>query len=463
MFGRKNPVEEKPLNIFVVGCGKVGMGLIEALVKEGNNITLVDLNETKIREAAAQMDIMTVVGNGASYRVLVDAGITDADVFIAVTHSDELNLLCCSVASQVSTCNTIARVRTPDYSEEVWYLRDKLGLTMVINPDLEAATEITRILNLPSALEVNSVAKGEAQLIKYRVEEGGKLSGRSLLDVVNSVPVRMLFTAAERDGETFIPNGSYVFRPGDDISFVTSRRDRIPCLKALGLFQQPLKDALIIGGGRGSYYLAKHLLAVGMEVKIIEKDPIRCEELSLRLPKATIICGDGTDTDLVREEGLAYYEAFVPYTGIDESNVMLALYAQKYCDAKIITKISRAGFNSIIDDMDLGSVIYPWHITIDLILAYTRAKRVAVQDELETLYHMFDDRVEVLEFTITAESPVTGTPLCELSLQENVLVAYIFRNGKMFFPAGTDHIEVGDIVMIVTTNLGYNTITDILR
>lgn len=462
MFKKKNH-EVKPLNIFIVGGGKVGTTLIESLVKEGNNITLVDINESRIRDIGAQFDIMTCVGNGASYRVLVDSGIQEADVFIAVTASDELNLLCCSVAGQVSNANTIARVRTPDYSAEVWYLRDKLGLTMVINPELESATEISRILNVPAALEVNLFARGEAQMVKLKVNEGDFLCGKSLPEVVSDLPVRMLFTAGERNGDTFIPNGSYVFQAGDTISYVTGRKNTIPSMRAIGLYHNPLKNCLIIGGGKGAYYLAMHLISAGLDVKIIEQNHKRCEELSATLPKATIIEADGADIEILKEEGIEYYDAVVPFTGIDEVNVMLTLYAKKVTKAKVVTKIGRYTFNDVIEDLDLGSIVFPRRITSDIILAYTRAKRVAGEGEIETLYHMFDGRVEAIEFVVNKKMEITGIPLSELELDNNVLIAFLFRNGKIIFPKGDDCIEVGDSVMVVTTNLGYQNIQDILR
>ncbi len=452
-----------PLNVFVVGGGKVGRTIIEALVKEGNNITLIDKNEMRVRDISNQFDIMSFVGNGASYRMLVEAGIKDADILIAVTELDELNILCASVASQVSNCNTIARIRTPDYSEEVWYLRDKLGLTMAINPELECAIEISHILSYPAALDVNVFARGEGEFVKFKVGEKSTLCGMSLSDFTKSLNVRMIFTAGERDGEVFIPKGSYKFTCGDILSFVTSRNDVIECLKILGLYHNPLKNCLIIGGGKGGFYLSKILQRAGIGVKIIEKDYKRCEEISAMLPKATVINGDGTDLDILREEGINYYDAVVPYTDIDEVNVMLALYANRLPDTKAITKISRFRFNEVLEDLNLGSVVYPRRITADAILAYTRAKSSAAGGNIETLYHVFDDRVEAIEFVITTDSEITNIPLSKLTLQPNVVIASIFRRGKMIFPTGNDILQVGDSVMIVTTNLGYNNILEILE
>lgn len=452
----------KSLNIIIVGAGKVGTTLCEALSKEGNNITLIDINETRLRDAASQFDVMTYVGNGASFNVLEDCGIQYADLFIAVTTSDELNLLCCTVASTASGCNTIARVRTPVYSSEVSYLREKLGLTMAINPELESASEITRILNLPAALEVYHLARGEAQMIQFKVHPGSRLIDRNVTDVAKMLPRRALFSAVERGGETFIPNGSYVFHEADKVCVITARRDRTEILKTLGILKNPVKNCMIIGGGTTAYYLARYLIAAGIHVKIIEKDMKRCEELSAQLPKADIVNGDGADTEVLREEGISLYEAVVPYTGIDEINVMLTLYAKKTTEAKAVTKVSRYKFSEVIEDLDLGSVIFPRRICTDMILSYTRAKSNAGNGDINSLYRLLDDRVEAIEFAISSDSPVTGKPLSEMRLRDNVLIAFIFRNGKVIFPGGNDIIKAGDSVMIVTTNFGFNDIQDIL-
>lgn len=453
----------KPLNIFIIGGGVIGRSLIEALVKEGNNITLIDTNETIIRDFSSQYDILTCVGNGASYNVLVENGIEDADLLIAVTDSDELNLLCATVASQVSSCNTVARIRTPAYSMEVWYLRDKLGLSLVINPELESASEISRILNYPAALEVNTFSSGVAEMISFKIGEESPLCNKKLSDYMKSVNEKMLFTVAERNGNIFIPKGDYEFLPGDIVSYVTRRRKTIESLRALGLYKNPLKNCLLVGGGKGAYYVAEHLLKAGLEVKIIEENLKRCEELSGMLPKATIINGDGSDPDVLLEEGIEYYDAVIPYTDIDEVNIMLTLTIKKISNAKIITKIGSSKFKDTLDDLGLDSMVIPRRLATDQILAYTRAKRHAGDNEIETLYSLFEDKVEAIEFLITKESKLTGTPLSELKLVDNVLIAFIFRKGKIFFPTGSDCILPGDSVMVVTTNTGYTNVLDILK
>ena len=406
---------------------------------------------------------MGIVGNGASYSVQMEAGIEDADLIIAVTNSDELNLLCCTVAKRVGGCAAIARVRTPDYSTEVGYLREKLGLAMIINPELEAAKEAARILYLPTALEVNSFAHGQAELIKFKVPEGNMLDGMTIAFLGKTIAHNILICAVERGKEIFIPSGDFQMQKGDIISFVSSRRSAKDFLETIGFKTNRVKSTMIIGGGKAAYYLAKQLLHMGISVKIIEIDKARCEELSILLPKAVIINGDGTNEDLLKEEGIEYTESFVALTGIDEENILLTLYARQVSNAKVITKINRITFKDVISNLDLGSVIYPRYITSETIIAYVRAKKNSMGSDIETLYHMFDHRAEAIEFRVREKSAVTNISLAELPLKKNLLLSCINRNGKIIIPSGQDCIRVGDTVMIVTTHTGFNDILDILE
>lgn len=464
IFDKKRDTSDRaPLNVMIVGAGKVGSTLVEQLTLEGNNVTLIDESAGKISNLTNLYDVMGFVGNGASYSLLAEAGIAETDLLIAVTGSDELNLLCCTLAGRVGNCATIARVRKPDYSSEVHYLRDRLGLTMIINPELEAAAEIARILYLPSALEVGSFAHGEAQMIKFLIPEGSPLNGKSVSDFARSHNEQMLFCAVERENEVSIPNGSFVFHSGDIVSFVAPRQSGRKCLNAVGIKTSQVKDCMIIGGGDATYYLASHLLSVGIDVKIIERDRAKCEELSLSLPDAVIICGDGTDPALLKEEGIDCTEAFVPLTGIDEENIILTLHAAKSSDAKVITKINRLSFPEVVSSLNLGSVIYPRYITSEAIIAYARARRASVGSNIETLYHMFDQRVEAIEFLVHDRPEITNIPIRSLSLKDNLMITFINRNGRIIFPNGDDTIEPGDTVMIVTRHSGFNDISDILR
>lgn len=459
-----NKIQSKNgLNIIIVGCGKVGMTLIEQLSKEGHDITIIDKNAAKVQEMSNLYDIMGLVGNGASYSVQMEAGIENADLIIAVTASDELNLLCCTVAKQVGDCAAIARVRTPDYSKEAGYLREKLGLTMIINPELEASLETARILYLPTALEVNSFAHGQAEIVKFKIPEGNLLDGMTIATLGKSITNEILICAIEREGEVYIPGGNFQMAKADIVSFVAPRRHIRSFLKKIGFKTKQVKDAMIVGGGKASYYLAKQLIAMGIDVKIIEQNKERCEELSILLPEAIIINGDGTDEEVLREEGIEYAQAFIPLTDIDEENIMLTLHAKQVSNAKLITKINRSTFKNVISKLDLGSVIYPRYITSEAIIAYVRAKKNSANSNIETLYHMFDNRAEAIEFRVDEPSSVTGIPLKDLMLKNDLLVSFIYRNGKVQIPSGLDTIEVGDTVMIVTTHTGLDNIQDIIR
>lgn len=462
MFRQKKAVKQG-LRIIIVGCGKVGSTLAEILSNEGNDITVIDKNARILETLTNTFDVMGIEGNGASFTTQEEAGIKNADLMIAVTNSDELNLLCCTVAKQVGNCATIARVRTPEYNKEVQYLTEQLGLAMVINPEYEVAKEISRILYLPSALEVSSFAHGQAELIKYKVDKDNKLCDVRIAELAQYIKTRILICAIERDGDVFIPSGNDQIKSGDIISFVTPRKSVKDFFTQIGVKSNKIKDAMLIGGGKAAYYLANMLLNMGMAVKIIETDKARCEELSILLPKAIIINGDGTNEELLKEEGIENVHSFIPLTGIDEENIILTLYAKQVSRAKVITKINRINFRGVISKLDLGSTVYPRYITSEAIIAYVRAKKDSMNSNIETLYHMFEHRVEAIEFLIDKESSVTNTSLAKLPLRDNLIIAFINRNGKVFMPNGSDCMMVGDTVMIVTTHTGFDNILDILK
>lgn len=459
---KKNHSAPKGLNIIIVGCGKVGATLIEQLEQEGHDITIIDKNPQKVQEMTNMYDVMGIVGNGASYSVQKEAGIEGTDLIIAVTESDELNLLCCTVAKRVGNCAAIARVRDPEYNKELGYLRDKLGLAMIINPEYEVAREAARILYLPSALEVNSFAHGQAELIKFKIQKDNVLDGMTISNIDKSIKTKVLICAVERGKEVYIPDGNFTIEAGDVVSFVSSRKKVKSFLEDIGIKTNKVKNTMIIGGGKASYYLAERLLHMGIAVKMIESDHDRCEQLSTLLPKAVIINGDGTDEELLREEGIEYTESFVPFTGIDEENILLTLHAKQVSKAKIITKINRVNFKNVIGSLDLDSVVYPRYITTEAIIAYVRAKSNSRDNDIETLYHMFDHRVEAIEFRVDEKSAVTGIPLKDLSLKKDLLVSFINRKGDIIIPSGLDCILPGDTVMIVTTHTGFTDIQDIL-
>lgn len=461
MFGLSK--KENGLKIIIVGCGKVGANLVDQLSKEGHDITVIDKKAEKIQDITNIYDVMGLVGNGASYSTQMEAGIEETDLIIAVTDSDELNLLCCTVAKRVGKCAAIARVRTPDYSEETGYLREQLGLALIINPELEAAREVARILYLPTALEVNSFAHGQAELVKFKVPEGNLLNGLSLAYLGKNITNDILICAVERNGEVYMPNGDFVLHSGDVVSFVSERHIARNFLKQIGLATRQVKDTMIIGASKAAYYLAKELLNMGISVKIIEKEKENCESLSVKLPKAIIINGDGTDPDILKEEGIETVQSFIPLTGIDEENIMLTLYAKQVSKAKVVTKINRVNYKQVINNLDLGSLVYPKYITSEAIIAYVRAKKNSMGSNIETLYHMFDSRVEAIEFIVEENSKVSGVPIKDLKLKKDVLISFINHNGHIIIPTGNDEIEDGDTVMIVTKNTGFTDIDDIVR
>lgn len=462
MFQKTNKQPSGGLKIIIVGCGKVGSTLLEELSKEGHELSIIDQRSERIMEMTNMYDILGICGNGASYSVQKEAGIENADLVIAVTDSDELNLLCCTIAKRVGNCATIARVRTPDYSKEVGYLRDKLGLAMIINPELEAAKEASHVLFLPTALEVNSFAHGQAEMVKFKIPAGNELIDMSIAHLGRHITNEILICAVEREGEVYIPSGNFILREGDVVSFVSNRKVAREFLQKIGFETRRVKNCLIVGGGRAAYYLAKELLRGGIRVTIIERDFKRCEELSVQLPKAVVINGDGTDKELLKEAGIEDAEAFVALTGIDEENILLTLHAKKVSNAKVVTKINRITFTEVIDNLDLGSVIYPKYITSEAIIAYVRARKASKCSNVETLYHMFNHRVEAIEFKAQEESAVTNIAFKDMHLKKDLLVACIARKGSVIIPSGDDCILPGDTVMIVTRHTGFNELTDIM-
>ncbi len=454
---------KRGLKIIIVGVGKIGQTLVKLLTKEGHNIVIIDKNEKVASEIANAYDCMGVVGNAASHSVLDDAGVMDADIFISMTASDEFNLLCCTIAKQYNEdLATIARVRSPEFAEDSAYLRETLGMAMIVNPEYETARETARILFLPTALSINTFAHGQAELIRIKIPENNMLAGKTLGELSRNITDGLIIVGVEHEDDVFIPNGSSRIEAGDIISFVSTRKKTIAFLKAIGFPTRSVSDTLIVGGGTSSYYLSKELIRSGIDVKIIESNPARCEQLSILVPRASIINGDGTKEDLLYEAGLTHAESFVPLTGIDEENILLTLYARSVSDAKVVTKINRISFDKVIDSLDLGSVVTPKNICAETILSYVRARQASLDSNLEVLYRLFNNRAEAMEFTVREQSGITGIPLKDLSTKNGVIISFIKRGKDVIIPSGSDTIEVGDSVMVVTTHSGFTDLTDIL-
>lgn len=462
MFGKSNSAKDG-LNIIIVGAGKVGSTLVEQLSAEGHDITIIDRDIKIIEELTNAYDVMGICGNGASYSTQLEAGIENADLFIAVTGEDELNLLCCTVAKRAGNLAAIAMVRNPDYSNEVEYFCEKLGLAMIINPDLVAARVMSKILTLPTAIDVTTFAHGKVYMVKIAIPDGNKLCDRTIADVGREGLIdNVVICAIERDNNIYIPSGDFIIRDGDYISIAAPIRSIRAFLKKIDFKMNPVKSCIIVGGGRSGYYVADHLTKAGMSVTLIEENLTRCEQLSEFLPDATIIHGDGTSEELLKEEGIENVGAFIPMTGIDEENIIMALHSKRVSRAKVITSIRRKNFGGVINGLDLGSVIYPRYVTTEAIIAYVRAKNNSKGCNIETLYKMFNSNAEAIEFKVENKNDVVDIPLYQLSLKKNLLIAFISRGGKIIIPKGQDMIQVGDSVTIVTTHTGFRDIQDIL-
>lgn len=452
------------MKIIIVGCGKVGTTLAEQLNRENHDITLIDTNKEAIQNISDSADVMGVTGNGAVYQVQMEAGIQDADLLIATTNSDELNMLCCLIAKKAGNCHTIARIRNPEYSSEIRYIREELNLSLAINPELAAAREIARLLRFPSAIKIEPFAKGRIELLKFLIPEHSLLNDMRVMDVVNRLKSNVLICVVERGNDVVIPDGNFVMKKGDKISFIASHQGSADFFKKAGVDNNIVKSAMFVGGGKLTHYLCRLLEDTKIKIKIIERDEERCRQLSELLPKAMIIHGDGTDEQLLLEEGIRQTEAFASLTGFDEENIMLSLYASSQSKAKLITKVNKIAFENVINSLNLGSLIQPKMLTAEIILQYVRAMQNSMgSSNIETLYKIAADKAEALEFRVKEGSPVLGIPLEKLKLIDNLLVACINRGGTIITPRGKDTVEAGDTVIVVTTHTGLNDLTDILR
>ncbi len=450
------------MEIIIVGCGKVGQALVEQLGEEDNNITVVDLLHSKVREITDRYDCMGVCGNGATHTTLLEAGIDSADLLIAVTGSDELNLLCCIIAKKAGNCQTIARVRSPQYSMEASYLKQELGLAMVINPEYAAAAEIARVLQFPSAMKIDTFAKGRVELLKFRLPENSPLVGCAVKEISTKLHCDVLICTIERDDDAYIANGDFTFMEKDVISMIASPNNAYAFFKKIKYRAVPVKDVMIVGGGDIAHYLCGLLQRSGTSVKIIEKDAARCEELSESLQGVSIIHGDAADKEVLMQENIETTGAFVALTNLDEENILLSLFAKSMTEGKLVTKVNRIDFDSVIRHLDLDSIIYPKNITSESIVRYVRAMRNTIGSNVETLYQVIKGKVEAAEFIIKDCNEIIGKPLSQLNFKDNVLIAAIMRGRKVIIPRGNDVIEKGDAVVIVSTHLGLNDITDIL-
>lgn len=448
------------MRIIIVGCGKVGAALAEQLCAEGHELTVVDLSESRLAELETQLDISSVKGSGTSYTVLQEAGIQDTDLLIAVTTHDEINLLSCLIASKAGNCHTIARVRDPEYVTQVGFIRDELGLSMIINPELSTARVVSRLIRFPSAIRVSTFAKGRIELLEVKLPDNSWLDGVAVSEVNARLKTNILLCMARRDGQTFILKGDFVIRAGDVLTVIVPPGEQKIFFEKIGIPMSRLHSALLIGGGKMSFFLARYLLEEDIAVKIIEKDFHRCEVLSERLKGATIIHGDGTDRDLLDEEQLSSADAFVAFTGVDEENILLSLHAGKHSHARLFTKINRLNFEEAIESLPIGTVIRPKQTTADLITQYTRAMQNSLGSNVMTLHQL--EGAEALEFRVGANHR-TGIPLLEMPIRPDVLLCCINRKGRRIIPHGRDELREGDTVIVVSTRRGMKDLEDIFE
>jgi len=442
------------MKIIIVGAGKVGMALTQQLSAD-HNVTIIDDNPQLVENIINVYDVMGVCGNGASYEVQKEAEVDKADLLIATASSDELNILTCLVAKKLGVNHTIARIRNPEYEKQLRFMREELGLSMAINPEKAAAREIARVLRFPAAMKVESFSKGRLELIEYRLPENSALDGMKLLDLYKNIRVRVLICAVDRKGETIIPSGDFVLCAGDKIYLTAAPEQLAQFFRHLGVFRSRASTVMIVGASKICYYLASSLLKMGMSVKIIDQNEQRCVDLSERIPKALVIVGDGTDTELLQEEGIEQTDAFVAITGIDEANILMAMSAARQSgdNCKVIAKINRKSLVDLVAaESMIDSVVSAATVTTELIVQYVRAMESASGAKIKTLHRLVEGAVEALEFEVPADAPFLNIPLKDLKLKSGILLAGIVRrNGQIVIPSGNDMLQAQDDVIVVTT------------
>lgn len=451
------------MKIIIIGGGKVGTKISEKLSLEEHDVTVIEKNTDVINKIKVHQDIACINGNGINYDVLEEAGASNADLLIGCTSSDEINMFSCLLAKKIGAKKTVARVRNPELHNQLNYIKDDLGLDMVINPELVAAREMSRILRFPSAIKVEPFAKGKVELVEFKIYKESPLAGMAMNQIAKKFRINVLICAVQRGEKVFIPNGKTVIEEKDKLSIVASHEELEYFLKEIGGFRKVIRTVMIVGGGKISYYLCKTLEKNNINIKIIEKDLNTCKNLSQSLPKVEVIYGDGTDQQLLEEEGLEEAEAFVSLTGIDEENILLSMYANTKNISKVITKVSQSTFQNMVYNFDLDTVISPKDITATIIVRYVRSMNNSYASKLNSMYKIVDEKIEVLEFTVNGACQIVGKKLKDLSIKKDLLIGCIVRKGKIIIPNGNSTIENGDDVIIVTSYLDILDIDDIIE
>lgn len=452
------------MNIVIIGSGTVGAAISAQLAAEGHAITVVDNNYAALAELQNACDVFGVEGNGADISVLRKAGAEKADLLIAVTCEDEINILCCAAAKKLGTQHTIARVRNPAYSELMHLMQEEMNLSLTINPELAAAREIYRMLRFPAAAKIDTCCRGRVELVEFTVANGSPLCGMSLFDLRGKMNIKFLVCSVLRNGKVYIPSGNFVIEGGDAICLTAPDEEMTRFFKAIGVYKQPVHDVLIVGGGRTTYYLEGLLQKGKIRSTVIEKNKALCHELAEQFP-CNVICDNGTKQELLLEEGIENADAFLALSDVDEENAIVSMYAKTQRVRKVVTMISAMPYIDFFKGVGLESIVSPKSSTTAFILRYVRGIANTHEDsEIESLHKLMDGQAEALEFVIKEEiAGLTDVPLKSLRSRRGVLVACIMRGTEILFPTGDDMIKNGDTVIVVTTGGQMKSIKDIME
>lgn len=451
------------MKIVIIGLGSIGKSILKSLSGEGHTITIIDENKDLIENLIEKYDVFGVVGNGACMDIQQEAGAEDADLVIALTRNDELNIFACLVSKRLGVHHTVARVRNPDYRKQIGEMQDSLGISMVVNPERETANEIFNLINLPSVASLEHFAKGKAFLVEVIAKDGCTLNGESLISLGKKLHSKVLICAVQRGDDVIIPTGNFVFQHGDRIHFTAEAKLLGAFLEEINLVKSPLKNIMIVGGGKTGYYLADALSQKKFTVKLIEANPARAEELAGSLPNVVVSCGNGTQQDLLIEEGIEAMDAFVALTDVDEENMIVSMFANKKNVQKSIAQIRHDDLFGMLDELGIDNTISPKQVVASRIISYARALSNSFGSNVQTLYQLVNNRVEALEFAARKPDRIYGKPLKELSIKKNCLIACIIHNNEIIIPNGNSVIELGDNVVVVTTRKNLDDLADVFE
>ncbi|MGN0534751.1 MAG: Trk system potassium transporter TrkA [Eubacterium sp.] len=452
------------MDIVIIGAGKLGTGLAISLSGEDHNITVIDRNTPKLEAIVDKYDVQGISGSGTHIDVLRQADVPNADLVIATTHSDENNILVCLMAKKLGAANTIARVRNPEYNTQFEFMRNELGISLMINPDFTAALEIGRIIQFPEASNIESFANGNIDIAEYKITASSDLCDSRIGNISSKLTSNMLICAVERGNDVYIPNGDFVLKAGDRIYVTGAHKKLAEIGRALiNSKKKTIKNVMIIGCSRVGIYLSDMLVSLGKNVVIIEKSLEKCEALFDMVPGATVINGDANDHELLIEEGIEKMDAVVTLTDIDEVNFLVSIYAQKIGTAKTVTKVNNMHLSKLLDDLGLDSEINVSELSVSAITQYVRAKENISSSYMKTLYKLVDGKVEAAEFLAGDYVSFLNTPLSRIKIKKNVLIAAINRNNEIIFPSGSDFVQAGDLVVVVSKDRKVKSLNDILQ